>query len=70
MILEWMHVLNIFPDSCFLFWAKLSEAEANYIKAEKPKQPVLDAFEPYLGLLFGLVRGADEGSNQLLPHSC
>lgn len=44
MILDWMHVLNIFPDSCFLFWAKLSEAEANYIKAEKPKQPVLDAF--------------------------
>lgn len=69
-ILDWVHVLNIFLDSHYLFWAKLLEAEDHYIKAEKPKQPVLDMFQPYLGLLFGLVRGVDEGSNQLSPHSC
>lgn len=32
------HVLNSFPDACFHFWARLPEAEAQYFKAEKPKQ--------------------------------
>lgn len=69
MILDWVRVLNICLDSHFLFWAKLLEAEDHYIKAEKPKQPVLGMFQPYLGLLFGLVSGVDEGSNRLSLHS-
>lgn len=38
-----MSVLNIFLDSCFLFWAKLSEAEV-HIKVEKQNLPMLDVF--------------------------